>query len=680
MDLKKWNKDVNILYLLDLFSRFTTARIIKDKKPSTIIDNVMQMWIGSGFGAPQKFLADNGGEFANEDFRNMCGNLNIQVLNTAAESPWQNGICERNHAVVDRCLEKILADNPTVSLETALVWAINAKNCLQMWNGFSSYQLVFGQNPNLPNVMRDLPPALEGTTMNQVFAKHINTLHAARRAYIEAESSSKIRRALKHKIKVNCTQFDRGCKVFYKRDESNKWKGPGTVIGQDGKIVFVRHGNVYVRVSTNRLIKVGHEFQEPTESDPGPEIKVTSGEANCIRESSDEESTNQRQHADVAIHDGVQLDDATLDQNMTDNVTGMPKKNDEIRYKQPGDNIWREATIISRAGKATGKYSSWYNVKHPDEENPICIDFQSIDKWKKVEKGRTEEVNIVLVPQQRHCDKDVITAKEREIQNWKDFEVFEEVRNSGQKTISTTWVITEKKTGPEHFVKARLVARGFEEEQILQVDSPTALKSTLRILIAISSIKEWQCKTTDIKAAFLQGCEIQRNVFLQPPIEADDQGNLWKLKKVVYGLNDAARHWFFTVKKEIEKLGCVQSKFDPAMFYWKRENILEGLFVIHVDDFIHSGTTSFEKEVVYKLRDVFRIGKIEENYFKYVGLNIQHNNGNIEVSQNDFIDSMQLIPLSPKHQANKFEKLNSTEIASLQICWSSKLGGQSDQA
>lgn len=101
------------------------------------------------------------------------------------------------------------------------------------------------------------------------------------------------------------------------------------------------------------------------------------------------------------------------------------------------------------------------------------------------------------------------------------------------------------------------------------------------------------------------------------------------------------------------------------MFYWKRENILEGLFVIHVDDFIHSGTTSFEKEVVYKLRDVFRIGKIEENYFKYVGLNIQHNNGNIEVSQNDFIDSMQLIPLSPKRQANKFEKLNSTEIASL---------------
>ena len=29
-----------------------------------------------------------------------------------AESPWQNGLCEQNHAVVDRCLEKIMEDNP----------------------------------------------------------------------------------------------------------------------------------------------------------------------------------------------------------------------------------------------------------------------------------------------------------------------------------------------------------------------------------------------------------------------------------------------------------------------------------------------------------------------------------------------------------------------------------------
>ena len=93
----------------------------------------MEMWVGSGFGAPGKFLADNGGEFNNEEYRDMCQNLNVEIMHTAAESPWQNGICERNHAVVDLCLEKILEENPAISDKVALGWALNAKNSLQMW-------------------------------------------------------------------------------------------------------------------------------------------------------------------------------------------------------------------------------------------------------------------------------------------------------------------------------------------------------------------------------------------------------------------------------------------------------------------------------------------------------------------------------------------------------------------
>ena len=153
------------------------------------------MWVGSGLGAPNKFLADNGGEFSNKEYRDMCENLNVDVLCTAAESPWQNGICERNHAVVDRCLSKILEDDPKMNTNTALAWAINAKNSLQMWNGFSSYQLVFGQNPNIPNTMCDKPPALEGKTTSATFAEHINALYSPRRAYISAESSEQVRRA-----------------------------------------------------------------------------------------------------------------------------------------------------------------------------------------------------------------------------------------------------------------------------------------------------------------------------------------------------------------------------------------------------------------------------------------------------------------------------------------------------
>ena len=51
----------------------------------------------------------------------MCSNLNIEIVNTAAYSPWQNGVCDHNHAVVDDCVPKILEDNPELKLDVPLV-------------------------------------------------------------------------------------------------------------------------------------------------------------------------------------------------------------------------------------------------------------------------------------------------------------------------------------------------------------------------------------------------------------------------------------------------------------------------------------------------------------------------------------------------------------------------------
>ena len=41
--------------------------------------------------------------------------------------------------------------------------------------------------------------------------------------------------------------------VVYKRQGEDKWRGPGNVIGRDGKQVLVRHGGIYVRVHACHL-------------------------------------------------------------------------------------------------------------------------------------------------------------------------------------------------------------------------------------------------------------------------------------------------------------------------------------------------------------------------------------------------------------------------------------------
>ena len=134
----------------------------------------MTHWIGK-FGVMKSVLTDNGGEFNSDEMRKVESILNTQICTTAGESPFQNGLCERVRAVTDMMLTKLEDEQNGANSETLLCWANMARNCLQMWNGFSSHQSVFGTNLNLPGIMTDKIPAFDGTLTSETFAKHLYT-------------------------------------------------------------------------------------------------------------------------------------------------------------------------------------------------------------------------------------------------------------------------------------------------------------------------------------------------------------------------------------------------------------------------------------------------------------------------------------------------------------------------
>ena len=68
------------------------------------------------------------------------------------------------------------------------------------------------------------------------------------------------------------------------------------------------------------------------------------------------------------------------------------------------------------------------------------------------------------------------------------------------------------------------------------------------MLLAIASTKGWTIKSGDFKNAYLQGEMLEREVYMEPPIEQKKPGKIWKLKKAVYGMNDAGRKWLFKVE------------------------------------------------------------------------------------------------------------------------------------
>ena len=116
-----------------------------------------------------------------------------------------------------------------------------------------------------------------------------------------------------------------------------------------------------------------------------------------------------------------------------------------------------------------------------------------------------------------------------------------EVDDQGQDCISLRWVIKDKLDNNDKvFCKARLCVRGFEEDLNFRTDSPTCSREGIRLFFAATAANGWQLHSLDVKGAFLQGKEIDREVFLKPPKEANTN-KLWLLVKCAYGLADAPR-------------------------------------------------------------------------------------------------------------------------------------------
>ena len=65
MDLKEYIHNQSwILHMIDSATKYTAACLISSKHQDTIVRSIYMIWI-CYFGAPRKFLTDNGGAFSN---------------------------------------------------------------------------------------------------------------------------------------------------------------------------------------------------------------------------------------------------------------------------------------------------------------------------------------------------------------------------------------------------------------------------------------------------------------------------------------------------------------------------------------------------------------------------------------------------------------------------------------
>lgn len=723
MDLKFLDNGLIMFHAIDLFSRFSLTRLVKDKNAETIMTAFFETWV-TLMGRPMKILIDNGGEFSNAVMTAACEDLGVELRTTAAHSPFSNGVCERHNGIIADAYYKLKDEMPRTDPAIILAWATNGKNSLANTYGHSPYTLVFGRTPTIPTLDDvQMVTTMNQSTVNKVLADHINCMYQSRLSFMKANNDDKLKRALKGKIPQVEEEYFTGDQVYFKRHNQKRWCGPASVIGKDGKVVFIRQGGMIIRVHETKcvlrnradkaIISSSKEdvsdkpVQEPRSEEHQKEksTKVRfSGEVRRILERSSSDSSsgpepatsedeepariqrNSRNLANVVVSQpatsssrepatvlktepvspaqNTQMEDSddsdvtesdTVDEDSEQRITEIQhinqsqeqfvprwesvslknngvldiKKNDIIQYRPKGqsESEWKTATVHSYAGKVKGKNNNRFNVTEVHSGETTDLRLNEFDLEKDTREAQTvlymeddiTSIFAVNIPKTRHHEPGIQKAMQEEMSSWEKYKVYREVPDTNQRAVSTRWVVTEKSPGK---FKARLVVRGFEEDGETSADSPTGDKSSTRIVYALAAANSWSLETIDIKAAFLQSHKLDRVVYVKPPRDLKKVGVIWQLEKPAYGLADSSRNWYNSLVTFFLSVGCTRSKTDPAFFHHREQNKLNGVIVLHVDDFLTCGNTRFKQTVTAQLLKKYDISKHKVGNFIYTGVNI----------------------------------------------------------
>eukprot|EP00435_Cladocopium_sp_Y103_P072500 s192_g40.t1 len=216
-------------------------------------------------GCPPRIKTDGGPEFDGE-FQEGCDRDNTYVSKSAAESPWQQGFCERQGGLWKQIFYKAKEDSQPRSREEfneLFDKVTESKNSMARRHGYSPYQHVFG------NDLKVAPGLLDNSMGEHVksgifqgvnsFVRAQEIRQSARKAMASLDDVENVRKAVQKQTRAPTKPFEVGEYVYYwRRSAESKqgiWKGPARVIGtyNANTKIWVNHGNKVLRCSPQQL-------------------------------------------------------------------------------------------------------------------------------------------------------------------------------------------------------------------------------------------------------------------------------------------------------------------------------------------------------------------------------------------------------------------------------------------
>ena len=146
---------------------------------------------------------------------------------------------------------------------------------------------------------------------------------------------------------------------------------------------------------------------------------------------------------------------------------------------------------------------------------------------------------------------EVKQAKAVKLNTCKDLKVYEKVQNQVQRFVTTVWAVIEKYKERIRVTKACLVwleaSRKMIEIDLEKICQYVVKKASDCCFLFWFSMGGKYINWTS-NQQYLQGKQVTHNLFIKLSKEVETD-QMWKLKKIVYGVTNPSRAWYLHVKK-----------------------------------------------------------------------------------------------------------------------------------
>lgn len=592
-----------LVTFVDIFSNYTEVKFIKEKSevPQKVIEFIESIKVQFRR-KPKIFRSDRGTEYLNQVLQSYLRKEGIKTQTTVGYAPEQNGVAERKNRTL---------------VEAARTMLIDSKLPKFLWS-----EAINEANYNLNRV-------ISKDSQNSAFEKFYSKSQAFRDFH---EFGSEVYVMIPE---INRKKLDVKARKCIYLGHDTQAKGY-RIYDPDSRNVKISRNVVFLK---NQIKVSNDQSKVNTSKVTNPELRNSEIHNQQLRNS----GTIPVYYNDISIIPEIQNEVIPIEEDDEEFHDAQEEVEQPVQASITENEIPNQVERVnqrpvrSTAGKLPSRFADYEvnSIFQYTEPRSYKEAIQCLEKDKWIE-AMNEEIkclndnntwNLVNLPESKHA-------------------------------VGSKWVFKRKLNENNQVVsyKARLVAQGFSQKfgtDYDEVFAPVIRPSTFRLLLAVSAKRKYIVKQFDIKSAFLNG-ELQEEIYLKQPPGFQINNQVYRLKKSLYGLKQAARVWNSTIHQVFVENNFKQSQIDKCL-YIKHLDSNSCYIIIHVDDILIAGS---DEDTVNQIRDKlsskFQIKDLGQIKY-FLGIQIkQDSNGDYFINQESYIDKIVIESKLSDAKSSKF--------------------------